>query len=346
MLRSAVLTLAFLLLAAAPAGAAPGILGAGTDPGVAVDSAGTAHVGWLGGNTLEYCQVPRGTRKCSVRQTFPLSAPGIADVQVLAPRPGAVFLVASVLSDPAVLLSSADGGATFASRPIGSLGLISQAVFGPGETVALLSDGASFARYGTDGAGPPDWAVSFADATEALSTSLASFGGGYAAFFGGASQSRSALWNGLGDPNLPQSWVEGPRLGSERLAPSAMGGPRGTYVAYTDRRRGSAMRVRRLRSTGRLGPARRVSGDDPTAIHAAQGPRGDMIVLWRKFPDEVRFVRSRKGSRWTRPRRLFRGHEPQALRPALGARGGWMVWAGGGSDSVVRIAALPRAPRR
>jgi hypothetical protein len=337
---------------AAPASAAPGMIGAGHDPGVAVDAAGTAHVAWFaepagGDSVVQYCQVPRGRRSCAVTQTLAVGQEsGTGQVQVLVPRPGTVYIVAPLLNSPGVLFGSADNGATFAARPIGEWILIEQAVFGPGDGIGLISRRGSFGRYGVDGSGPASPSVSFGSATESLSTSLAPWGGGLAAFLGGVSVVRSIVWNGLGDPNLPQSWVEGPRMG-KRLAASAMGGRSGTWVAYSDRRGGrSELRVRKLRTSGRYGPSRRVAGDDPTVIHSAQGPRGDMIVLWREVSDEVKYVRSRNGRRWTRPRKLIRGNEPEDVRPVLGRRGGWAVWDAGCCDGPIRIAALPRAPRR
>ena len=56
--KLAALTAFACLAGAAPAAAAPGFLGRGHDPGVAVDAAGTAHVAWLaeaadGTGTLE-----------------------------------------------------------------------------------------------------------------------------------------------------------------------------------------------------------------------------------------------------------------------------------------------------
>lgn len=348
LLRIAALSLFAVLAGAAPAAAAPAMLGAGEDPGVAVDRAETAHVAWLaepsaGRPLLEYCQVPRGRRACSVRRTFDLPRSGVGDVQVLAPRPGAVFLVTSVLNDRGVIFGSADGGATFAPARMGELIRVDQAVFGPGETINLMSGTGDFVRFGTDGSGPAGWAVSFDERTAALFNTLAPYGSGYAAFLSGAARTRSLLYSGIGDPNLPQSWSEGPLLGQDRLAPSAMGGRSGTWVAYLDRRgRSSAVRVRRLRD-GRLGRPVRLRRLDTLAIHAAQGPRGDMIVVWQDGSSEVEYSRSRDGRRWTRARRLFRGHDPEGLRPALGRRGGWMAWE---SSGVVRIAALPRAPRR
>src|SRR5690348_16745900 len=95
-LRTAALSLTLVLLAAAPAAAAtPSFLGTGHDPGVAVDGAGTAHVAWLaqapgGTGTLEYCQVPRGKRRCAVRTSVPLEDDGFGKVQVMLPVPGTV----------------------------------------------------------------------------------------------------------------------------------------------------------------------------------------------------------------------------------------------------------------
>ena len=352
LLRLAAYSILLGLALAAPASAAPGMIGAGHDPGVAVDPAGTAHVAWFaepdgGDSVVQYCQVPRGRRSCAVTQTLSVGAEsGTGQVQVLVPRAGTVYIVAPLLNDPGVLFSSADGGATFTAHPFGQWILIEQSVFGPGETIGLISRRGSFGRYGVDGSGPASPAVSFGSATESLSTSLAPWGGGLAAFLSGVSVIRSIVWNGAGDPNLPQSWVEGPRMG-KRLAASAMGGRSGTWVAYSDRRgERSELRVRKLRTSGRYGPSRRVAGDDPVSIRSAQGPRGDMIVTWKRTSDAVTYVRSRNGRRWTRPRTLIRGNEPEDVRPVLGKRGGWAVWASSCCDGPIRIAALPRAPRR
>jgi hypothetical protein len=352
-LRIAVVALVALLGAAAPAAAAtPRFLGTGPDPGVAVDRAGTAHVAWFnepdgGQPVLEYCQVPRRGRACAVRHTFTLPEDGTAKAQVLVPRPGTVVLVAPLLSDPGLILTSADGGATFAAAPTtAELPTIEQTLFGPGDAVSMISNTgpARFGAFALTGAGPSELPVRFAEATESLETSLAPFGAGFAAVFSGQA-TRSAIWSGVGDPNLPQSWVEGPRLGSDRTAAAAAGGRAGTFVAYVDHRGSrSDIRVRRLRRNGRFGRAKRISREDPAALRMTQGPRGHMAVLWR-FLDDAWIARSRNGRRWTRPRRLFRGSEPADLRPALGRRGGWVVWDGSPGNlgsHPIRIAAIPR----
>ena len=357
-LRIAAIALLAVLAGAAQASAAstPRFLGTGHDPGVAVDRAGTAHVAWFGepapgAYTLEYCQFPRGARSCALRHTFPLERDGSAEVQVLIPRPGAVHIVAPVLNDDTVLFNSADGGATFAPVPLGEMSTIETALYGPADTISMISGTgpASFGRFGLDGSGPGGLPVTFGSATESLETALAPFGAGLVAVFSGLA-TRSVIWNGVGDPNLQQSWFEGPRLGDERLAASAAGGRSGTYIAYVDRRGDrSDTRIRRLRANGRLGRAKRLTRDDPVSLKLVQGPRGDMAVVWHSLDDAYLVRSNRKGRRWTRPRRLVRGNEPTDLRPALGRRGGWMVWdgsAGNFGSNPIRIAAVPRAPRR
>src|SRR3954453_21415754 len=113
-LRIAASTAFVLLAAVAPAGAAPGFLGRGHDPGVAVDGAGTAHVAWLadapgGTGTLEYCQVPRGKRACAARASIPVEESGFGKVQVMLPQPGVVQIVAPLL-EPTPLFTSVDNG--------------------------------------------------------------------------------------------------------------------------------------------------------------------------------------------------------------------------------------------
>jgi hypothetical protein len=352
LLKIVLLSLLAGLLCAAPAVAAPGFLGRGHDPGVAVDAAGTAHVAWLAdtgeAGALEYCQVPRGRRACALRRSIPLGESGFGKVQVLLPRPGTVQIVAPLLR-PAALASSFDGGHTFAVGTIGEeTPALEHAIYGPGEFISMISGSgpASFGRYSPDGSGPADLPVTFASATGSLETTLAPWGGGFAFFFSGA-RARSVLWNGAGDPNLPQSWVEGPGLGGAD-DPKAVGGRSGTWVAYVRRGR-DATYVRRLRSSGRLGAERRLLRDAPFGMTFAQGPRGHLALTYTTVSDAVMAVRSRNGRRWARPKRLFRGNDPEDLRSALGPRGGWLVWDGNPGNAgmhTIRIAALPGPPRR
>ena len=352
-LKIAAVTTLALLAAASPAAAA-GFLGTGHDPGVAVDATGTAHVAWLaeapgGTGTLQYCQVPRGKRACALRASIPLEEDGFGKVQVMLPAPGTVQLVAPLL-EKTPLFTSVDNGATFLRHELGDLPAVETAFYGPGGGISVMSGSgpASYGHFAPDGTGPGSLPVEFGDAFESLTTTLAPFGGGLVALFSGAA-TRSVIWNGAGDPNLQQNWVEGPRLGKGRTDPAAAGGRSGTYVAYVQRRNGRHRTfVRRLRASGRFGKARQASRHDPAELMLVQGPRGNLALVYPNGEDAW-IVRSRNGHRWTKPRRLFRGNGPGDLRPVLGARGGWVVWDGSPGNAgshPIRIAALPGAPRR
>ena len=356
-LRIAVLSVLMLLAAASPAAAKPGFLGRGHDPGVAVDAAGTAHVAWLaaaadGAGTLEYCQVPRGKRACAARTSIPLEDDGFGKVQVMLPRPGVVQIVAPLL-EPTLLFTSLDDGATFVGRNLGDLPAISTAFYGPGGGISIMSGSgpASYGRFAPDGSGPGELPVELADTTDSLDTTLSPFGGGLIAMFSGLA-TRAAIWNGLGEPNLQQSWVPGPSLGKSRTDPSAVPARSGALVAYVQRRgiKRTGIYVRRVRSNGRLGKAKRVTRSDPTELQLLRGPKGDFAIVYPSGThSRALIVRSRKGGRWTKPRRLFRGNEPTDLHAVLGRRGGWMVWdadAGNAGSNPIRISALPGAPRR
>src|SRR4051794_17140477 len=305
-LRIAASTAFVLLAAATPAAAAPGFLGRGHDPGVAVDGAGTAHVAWLasapnGAGTLEYCQVPRGKRACATRSSVPLESDGFGKVQVLLPRPGVVQIVAPLL-DPTPLLTSIDNGVTFVRRNLGDLPAIETAFYSPGGGISIMSGSgpASYGRFAPDGTGPGELPVQFADATESLTTTLSPFGNGLITMFSGLA-TRSAIWNGLGDPNLQQSWVQGPTLGSRRTDPSVVPGSSGAFVAYVQRRgtRRTGIYVRRIRSNGKLGKAKRVSRSDPTELQLLRGPIGNLAIVYPSAThSRALIVRSRKGRRW------------------------------------------------
>jgi hypothetical protein len=357
--RAAILALAVALLLAAPAGAArkPVFLGKGGQPGVAVDAAGTAHVAWIfdgpapDDDTLEYCQLPRRARACALRRSFLLGGSASRDVEVaLPPRPGAVSIAAPVVNGRSLLFNSTDGGATFAALPLGELDFWDDAVYGPGDAFSFVTGpSGSYARYGLDGSGPPDYAFSFGGFLEAVDVTIAPWTGGLAIFASGDAGLRTLLWNGATDPNAPQAWAEGPNLGDDRHYVSAAGGRSGTFLAYVDRRpRTDSVYVRRLGANGRYGRAKRVVRDDPVELQLAEGPRGELALLYRGSSD-ARVVRSRTGRRWTRPRRLFRGNDFTDLAAALGPRGSWAVWdgdAGYTGDGTIRAVALPGRPRR
>ena len=86
-------------LMAAPAQATPHfVVGTGQNPGVAIDAAGTAYIGWQvetdaeTGGSVQLCVLPKDARVCASLATiaFPGSGLGNGRVSVLLPAPGVV----------------------------------------------------------------------------------------------------------------------------------------------------------------------------------------------------------------------------------------------------------------
>ena len=112
-------------LIAAPAQATPHfVVGQGQSPGVAIDAAGTAYIGWQvntnadAGDSVQLCVLPKGARACASLATiaFPGSGLGNGQVSVLLPAPGVVEVAVArnLLNVYGYYLgTSVDGGATF-----------------------------------------------------------------------------------------------------------------------------------------------------------------------------------------------------------------------------------------
>jgi hypothetical protein len=129
-LPGAIVALAVLACAAAPAGAEPVLdLGQGVDPSAVTDAAGTLHVVWrdltLFQRPLRYCRVPAGANACTpVDITHDRDARGKPHL-LLRPQDGALIVVFGG-SDPTLdevtkVMYSLDGGATWsAPAPVGA----------------------------------------------------------------------------------------------------------------------------------------------------------------------------------------------------------------------------------
>ena len=327
--------------------AAPGFLGRGHDPGVAVDAAGTAHVAWLteagDAGALEYCQVPRGKRACALRRSIPLSEDGFGKVQVLLPRPG---------DRPDRRAAAAAGGARELLRR-------RQHVRRRDDRGGHARDRAGDLRAGRvhladvglrpgvvrplqpPAGRPADFPVEFGSATESLRPRSRRGARGFVPFFSGL-RARSALWNGLGDPT-------GPRLGrgpaarqgraSRRRRRSGRGSP-------TCRRRGSP-------ACAACAPAAASAPSGEDARRPVQGspsPRA-RVATWRSCTDLV--VRVDRALAQRAPLDAAEAAVPRQrpAGPAGRARPPrrldvWDSNPGNAGMPPIRIAALPRAPRR
>jgi hypothetical protein len=348
------LTLLILLAAAAPASAAkPFFVGTGGDPGVAVDAAGTAHVAWWAeseaGDVVHYCQVQRRERRCTAHLVLPPPsgrAIPVGDVQVLLPRPGAVLIVAPRINGQSALFSSADGGATFATAPMGDLGSnIAEAQYGPGDSLSLASSQfGSYGQFGLDGSGTA-WPVSLGDRFEAMDTTAVLYEGRPVVMFGGVAGFKTFSWTGAGSPNDQAMWVPGPTMPYGAWEPSAASGPSGTFFAFLRREGGRVGTFVRRFTPERFGRARLITRETFLTPELVQWPRGTLTVLYEQ--DHALYRRdSRKGRRWSRPKRLFTGNEAGAVRGATGPRGGWLVWDGDTTPSSGQPIRMVRLPRR
>ena len=87
--RLVVLTALVAGLMAAPARATPHfVVGQGQNPGVAIDAAGTAYIGWQvntnadAGDSVQLCVLPKGARACASLATIAFPGSGLENVMV------------------------------------------------------------------------------------------------------------------------------------------------------------------------------------------------------------------------------------------------------------------------
>ena len=96
-MRRLLLALVAALAAAAPAHAASFQVGVGTNPGVALDDAGNAVVGWQAGSSydVQVCVLPARARVCAATTAvaFPDRGYGRSRVNVLMPAPNTVDII-------------------------------------------------------------------------------------------------------------------------------------------------------------------------------------------------------------------------------------------------------------
>jgi hypothetical protein len=139
-------------LIAAPAQAAPHfVVGQGENPGVAVDAAGTAYIGWQvnthadAGDAVQLCVLPAGARACTSVATIPFPGTGFDNgrVSVLLPAPGVVQVAIgrNVLNVYGFYLAtSGDGGATFGAPVRIGGAFAKRAALLPGGLIAAEGD--------------------------------------------------------------------------------------------------------------------------------------------------------------------------------------------------------------
>jgi hypothetical protein len=235
------LLLAALLLAltAAPAAhAAPFKIAQGEDPGVALDDAGTAFVGWklnpgAANEQIQFCVVPARARACTPPQTlaFPGEGHGRSQVSVLLPAPGMVDVVVprevGPLTHGTYLRRSTDGGQTFGPPVRLSTSLAETAVPGPGGRIATAG-GPSALQVNVV---PPDGSAVRSDGARLGGLLGAQFndiaGSGEEVFAAGSDTQQTIAFRlpPGADPDQEASWQ--PLPAPEGREPKLAGGPKG-----------------------------------------------------------------------------------------------------------------------
>jgi len=289
------LAAALVAVFAAPSAASTVSLGSGSQPGVAVDSAGTAYIAWNGPantNSLEFCRLPRGAAGCDSRHAIEAPGATIRPPFVVVSQSRVVvvqFRYGSGVTGSAriIAFTSNDRGDHFgAGREIGTVDF-AHAVAGPSDTISGITDAASasmgmaFQNVPLDGSGPtvtgypvmsPDHPysgnVGFVDAT----TPLVIFADG-----SGAAQFRR--YTGSGSLNVASNWTPAVDIGTVRY-PRLASGPAGlSLLTTTDT---NALVARRFNGTNFGIPVTVSEGANAPTMDAFQDAGGRLHVVFQR----------------------------------------------------------------
>ncbi len=352
--------------------APPLVLGAGTDPHVLVDAAGTGHIAWTEGkiavvpSVLRYCRLNRGQKTCSAQAG--LSPPDnptgygnspLTDGDFAGPFPLAVGNELLLLdhrccnrvplpdgnssSDVNFLYTSEDGGATITGP--GIVGTQSPSgnvlVYGGSDPqIGIISDTET---GGTLFQGTP--AGAFTESTASLGGPDQAFNGRLAldgtrpvaAFDDLANHIFVREYTGTGDVNNPGNWSTTQIAGQQ---PRIAGGPSGVWLAYQTGF-DSPWRIRRVvggvpsSSSMQLTAA----GEDTNYFTLTEDAGGGVIAGWINrgaAPEAVTIRSSRDGVHWTAEQVIAHGNNISGPL-ALGAA------QDGGGYAAFDLTALPGA---
>ncbi len=373
MLAAVVVALAWLALAPPARGANDFTFAVGSEPEIAVDDAGTAHAVWFdrsGPGAVVYCQIPRGSKACASTSTLAGDFGGRP--HVLLPAPGqVVLLTGEIACDVAEFCTLArrsfDGGASFGpllaiADPDGAGSLTGpdssgNAVYGPGDSVTFVNDGATSGVHLTNaalsGVTEHDFATVFSSLASEATVGL-SGASPVVAFVAGGSLQWTA-YDGTGDLNAagnysPPQPVE-PGGGGEDA--TLAGGPGGLFILY--RRGGANARqyVARAFTGAGWGAAHPVSEvGDPIFAGFSQSSSGALNAVWVDndvSPNRLLWSKSSDGASWSTPLKIANGDNvfPPVSVSAAADGGGFAAWdskQGGPSGAAHELRATPLLP--
>ena len=361
--RIVVLVALVVGLMATPAYATPHfVVGQGQNPGVAIDGAGTAYIGWQvnthadAGDSVQLCVLPKGARACASLATIAFPGTGFDNgrVSVLLPAPGVVQVAVGRNLQNVYgyyLGTSVDGGAPF-NAPIRIGGQFAKrAELLPGGLIAAQGDdvrtlsGAILRPDGSDAQTEPavlGERAQFSDVTVQgggvyIAGSLAG-PTSVAHLPAGAASTDPAAWQAL--PDIVEGDVP-------RLAP----GPAGPLVLMQSNVPGSAALFVRHWTGTAWTPHLTIGPDNVSQPYAITGAGPRVVAGWaRNLPSSgylVQFASSLDGGAlWSTTATLaVKDDAPQSLEAAIDP-GGSGVLVGGGSFEDTPIEVFQVDPHR
>jgi hypothetical protein len=246
-LRSLAFLAAFGALLVAPPAAGAFTIGPGTQPGVAVDSAGTAYIAWHGtGNpaSLEFCRLPRGATVCESRHA--IATPGNTTSRAFVVVSGTRVVVVQHRYGGDVpgftrlySFTSTDRGNSFgAGRIVGDVPF-NEAVAGPGDTLSGVTNadqiGGAFQNVPLDGsAASPDVYAQLwgGDHPYNGTVGLVDAGTPLVVYQDGSGGTQFRRYAGSGSLNDGANWTPAVDIGV-MASPKLAGGPIGLFLLGT-----------------------------------------------------------------------------------------------------------------
>ncbi len=313
MRRALVLVVVLLALGAADSRAAtPVTLGPGVEPSVAVDSAGTAYIAWIGNEstttTLHFCRLPRGASACAVNQQ--LTVPGTSLSRPFVDFDGTsvnVFTYRYGLSGPrfdaVYWLKSGDGGTTFGAPVEVGTNAFYDAVVGPGNGVSLIANNSGlYQRVPTDGSAMVTTEAHLAD-DHPYTPSVVNTGTAIIAVSADASGNpQFRIQQSGGDPNDATTWTPSQALPTLQSYLRLTSGPTGTFM-LSDNASGNVV-IQRFNGSGFdaavaiPGPAHELTGGSKDIAEDASGRLHAVWPFGSADGTHIGYATSDDGTTW------------------------------------------------
>jgi hypothetical protein len=343
--------LVFMLGVSAPVAQARTIdLGAGIEPTVAVDTAGTAFIASNGldpnSPVVNYCKLPRGASACSKSFTLTPGGGSVSAPYTFVDAAGTVRLLtarygfASGPFEQDLLYTSTDGGQSFGS-PV-SVGTVSpfggDAVAGPGGSISITNGASATHAYQavpTDGSSagegvaalsqayPYEGSVGLVNAT----TPLVTFNDGHAS----PDTTAFSIYTGSGSLNDSARW-SAPAVVATGAQGHLAGGPLGMLLMLRSPTGGNHLELRLFNGRA-FGSPMSIAGSSGAGFDSAIAQDGGnrLHVVWAKANQLEYWTSTESGVSNPAPRVVATDSAFAGVRIALGSdHAGVAVW---GTDS-------------